>query len=663
MSGRRRAAGALFALALALLVAAPAPPAGAQDRHGDQVRAILAEQQAAAGRINYGSTSQYRLIAGQTQSALSAYALQTISAEPASAGAVMAAIGRHAPEAAGEVARTVAATFPGLSGAIYGGIGLPAPAPAPVAQAFPRAAPPAAPQVQGRFAIAAPAQGGILAPPGDLDAAQAASMAIQQIAQNPALLTRAVQAAMAAAPGRAGEVVERIAGAFPGFATQIRQAASGAPPPQSLAAPGFPAPPGGQTAPRSLTAPATAGGDLALRRPAPQLQTGPQVPAGAGTPRLVQSRPVGESGVPSLVARDNRGGPRFGQMAGRQLPAREIIEGQGVSNEPEIAGGERISDPLEPVNRFFHAVNDTIDVVLLRPIAWVYNRLLPDPVIAAIGRVFDNLGEPVIFANDLLQFDFADAGTAAGRFAINSTIGVLGLFDFADDFGLERHHADFGQTLQSYGTGPGPYLVLPLIGPSTTRDAFGRVVDTLMDPRTYLLDPGPNLALTAGNAVVIRERVLEPLDELKSGSLDYYAALKAAYYQRRAVELRKGLGDPNTGRLDELFDAADDGLERIEDDLEELPSLNNRPPARLPRRLDTPPPPPPARSLPAAPQTAPASPPPPPPPPSVLPRQPAASPAAPGESDDLKLENPDDLKLEDPGSLRLQDDSPLKLQN
>jgi len=156
----------------------------------------------------------------------------------------------------------------------------------------------------------------------------------------------------------------------------------------------------------------------------------------------------------------------------------------------------------------------------------------------------------------LLQGDFADAGVTIGRFGLNSTIGVLGLFDPAASFGWERHHADFGQTLYSYGVGAGPYLVLPLLGPASSRGGAGKVVDILFQPMAYLMSTGQNLAVATTRAVVRREELMAPLDQLREYSVDYYTGLKAAYWQSRQVELNKGtlegLGD---GGADKLFDA------------------------------------------------------------------------------------------------------------
>jgi phospholipid-binding lipoprotein MlaA len=168
-----------------------------------------------------------------------------------------------------------------------------------------------------------------------------------------------------------------------------------------------------------------------------------------------------------------------------------------------------------------------------------------------------NLDSPVIAANDLLQGELSDAGVTVGRFVLNSTIGFLGLLDPAADFGLERHHADFGQTLHSYNVGAGPYLVLPLLGPASTRGGVGKLVDIFFQPLTYMLSTGENLAVAGTRAVIRREELLDPLDELRENSIDYYTGLKAAFWQARQVELNKGVlnGLGNSG-TDKLFDAA-----------------------------------------------------------------------------------------------------------
>ncbi len=229
---------------------------------------------------------------------------------------------------------------------------------------------------------------------------------------------------------------------------------------------------------------------------------------------------------------------------------------------PAALGGgatEPIDDPLEDVNRAIFAVNDVIDRFLLRPIAWVYGEVMPAPLKTAVNNGFRNIGAPVRLANDILQLDMEGASATLIRFTLNSTLGAGGLFDVAARMGLPGHPADFGQTLHHYGVGPGPYVVVPLLGPSTVRDGVGTVADTFLHPFTYLLDNDTNLELLGGRIVTTRETLIEPLDKLRAGSLDYYAAVRSAYYQDRAVELRKGRAPPPAAqkKLDSEFENAE----------------------------------------------------------------------------------------------------------
>ena len=217
-------------------------------------------------------------------------------------------------------------------------------------------------------------------------------------------------------------------------------------------------------------------------------------------------------------------------------------------------GPEQISDPLEGFNRAVFFVNDGLDSILIRPIAYAYGNLVPPFVKRLVSNFFGNLNEPVVFANDLLQLEFEDAGTVAARFLVNSTVGLAGLFDVASEIGLPPHEADFGQTLHAYGVGPGPYLVLPLLGPSNLRDSAGLAVDTLLNPFTWLLEREENLIIAAGQGLVRREELLAALDALRESSVDYYAALRSLYYQDRAVTLGRG-APPDSSALDAEFDA------------------------------------------------------------------------------------------------------------
>jgi len=228
----------------------------------------------------------------------------------------------------------------------------------------------------------------------------------------------------------------------------------------------------------------------------------------------------------------------------RQLAANESSDAfSQLEADEDLMGDENaapeLDDPIEGLNRFIFAFNDMIDTLALRPLAGLYSFVAPETVKRSMRNFFDNLDEPVVFANELLQFEGEAAAVTLGRFVVNSTVGAAGLFDVAEEWGMPAQTADFGQTLYVYGVGPGPYIMLPLIGPSSARHTVGRGMDTLMHPRTWLLPTGVNLGLTGGNALVLRERLIEPLDQLRLGSLDYYSALRSAYYQNRLRTIRE----------------------------------------------------------------------------------------------------------------------------
>ena len=202
---------------------------------------------------------------------------------------------------------------------------------------------------------------------------------------------------------------------------------------------------------------------------------------------------------------------------------------------------EGVYDPLESINRSIFWFNDQLDTFLIKPIAQVYGFVTPDVAKRAIARGFDNLVSPARFANDLLQGEYKDAGTTGARFLINSSIGIAGLFDVAEELGHPGHPSDFGQTLYAYGVGAGPYLVIPIFGPTTLRDGFGGIVDGGFDPMLYMFNTLPvNLAVDGAGGIVKREGFIEPLDDLRANSIDYYSALRGAYVQNRDSELRRG---------------------------------------------------------------------------------------------------------------------------
>lgn len=218
-----------------------------------------------------------------------------------------------------------------------------------------------------------------------------------------------------------------------------------------------------------------------------------------------------------------------------------------------IADKAADNDPLENFNRAVFAFNDFLDSYLLVPIARAYRFVMPEPIREMGRNFFENLNEPVVVANNLLQGEFSDAGVAVGRFVVNSTAGLFGFFEVAEELDLEQETADFGQTLHTYGVGSGPFLMLPFFGPSTIRDTVGTGVDTFFNPIAYLLDFETRMYLKASEIVVKREEVLDPVDELRKGSVDFYAAVRSAWQQNRAEELRKGKPPP-IENLDELFE-------------------------------------------------------------------------------------------------------------
>ncbi len=204
-------------------------------------------------------------------------------------------------------------------------------------------------------------------------------------------------------------------------------------------------------------------------------------------------------------------------------------------------------DPLEPVNRVVFALNELLDVMLVGPVAEAYGEL-PAPLRTGVGNVLENLRAPVTFVNDLLQGESDRAGTTFARFFVNSTLGLFGLFDIAAELGHPRHQEDFGQTLAVWGVGDGPFLVLPLLGPSTLRDLAGLVVDRgVFDPWTALASGELRAARVAGEAVDTRHRLDPLIRDVRRNSLDPYATLRSAYRQRRAAEIRNHrppTGDP-----------------------------------------------------------------------------------------------------------------------
>lgn len=210
----------------------------------------------------------------------------------------------------------------------------------------------------------------------------------------------------------------------------------------------------------------------------------------------------------------------------------------------DMAAFEEPGDPLEIPNRFIFAFNLALDVFIFKPAAATYRFLLPEEVRDSVRNFLRNLRTPVVLANDLLQGEWERAETTATRFALNTTVGVLGLFDIASGWGYAYHDEDFGQTLGVYGVGEVVYIVLPILGPSSARDGVGIVVDTFFDPLTYVADAydfeTELLARSALTGVDRRSRNIESLESLQRDAIDFYARVRSLYRQTRDNEIRNG---------------------------------------------------------------------------------------------------------------------------
>lgn len=223
-------------------------------------------------------------------------------------------------------------------------------------------------------------------------------------------------------------------------------------------------------------------------------------------------------------------------------------ESTAAAKAPEIAAaeeGDDVSDPLEPLNRLIFVFNEAFHKVVLYPATSLYQIFLPPQLRNAIGNVIDNLSTPVVLANDILQGEGERAWRTTQRFLINSTVGLGGMMDVAEDMGIPEHDEDFGQTLAVWGIGEGFYVVLPLYGPSNPRDAIGKLlVDGYFDPLgQYLSNTNQDEASYARMGVGGVDEyggVMGELEQIKKTSVDYYAAIRSMYRQKRLAEIGNG---------------------------------------------------------------------------------------------------------------------------
>jgi len=223
----------------------------------------------------------------------------------------------------------------------------------------------------------------------------------------------------------------------------------------------------------------------------------------------------------------------------------------------------QIEDPFEPVNRGFLGFNRVIDRFVFDPLTVGYRYLFPEPVRRSVNRFFTNVNSTQSLTNDMFQLEWADARRTFVRLIINSTVGIGGLFDPATAWGLPGHVSDFGQTLTLAGVPTGPYLVLPLFGPSDVRDALGLGVDSLLHPTFFFLPGVDALFFNTSSGFSERESHYEELKALEESSIDYYSALRSGFMQNREAQIWERREDRRPGKTESVSEITPRGAGAI----------------------------------------------------------------------------------------------------
>ena len=238
-----------------------------------------------------------------------------------------------------------------------------------------------------------------------------------------------------------------------------------------------------------------------------------------------------------LVARTARLWAVFACVAGLLLALGGCATGPNASAR----------DPFEPLNRNVMKFNEGVDAIVLKPAATIYKETLPPLVRTGVSNFFGNLSDMWSFVNSLLQLKIQDAADNFGRVQLNTFFGLGGIFDIASEFNIDRHREDFGQTLGHWGMPAGPYLVLPLLGPSTLRDTLALPIDRKADP-LHDVDPGGQSALYFLRAVDIRSNLLRASSVLDEAALDKYSFTRDAHLQRRRAEIYESSTSDSSGQ-------------------------------------------------------------------------------------------------------------------
>lgn len=230
----------------------------------------------------------------------------------------------------------------------------------------------------------------------------------------------------------------------------------------------------------------------------------------------------------------------------------------GVALMQGCASGPKANpaDPLEPFNRSVYNFNEGLDRAVLKPVATAYQNVTPAPVRTGVTNFFENISDAWSFVNNVLQAKPTEAANTLFRFTTNTFWGLGGIFDVASDLKISKHKEDFGQTLGTWGLSSGPYLVLPLFGPSSVRDSAGLLVDRQGSLLSQTSDIGARNSLTGLNLVDTRANLLEAGNLLDQAALDKYAFIRDAYLQRRQSQIGGGEGDASSERRapEERFD-------------------------------------------------------------------------------------------------------------
>jgi len=227
--------------------------------------------------------------------------------------------------------------------------------------------------------------------------------------------------------------------------------------------------------------------------------------------------------------------------------ASESVEGPTAATGPaaeqegyeEIGEEKEIADPLEPWNRMMFTFNDRFYFWVLKPVAQGYSAIVPEWGRVRVNNIFHNITMPVRFVNNLLQLKIDEAGTEVIRFVLNSTAGVLGMFDVAKNIDLKAHDEDLGQTLGSYGFGDGFYLVWPVLGPSSLRDTVGTAGDFFLDPVSYITPTASSIGVRSVDVTNKTSLHIGDYEDLKESALDSYVSFRHAYFQYRENKIKE----------------------------------------------------------------------------------------------------------------------------